>query len=149
MSCGTNWLDRVADERISSARNHKENRPVPSLSFVRAALCASTILAASAFAAPVATAASSPSTGPAQAPFSFAAAPGHLPKNVVPLDYRIAIVPDVAKRTLRGTASVDLRFDEATDTIQFNALNMRFSACAWTASRSVKSASTTSARSSP
>ena len=104
---------------------------MPSLSFVRAALCASTILAASAFAAPVAapsaTTAPAPSPGPAQAPFSFAAAPGHLPKNVVPLDYRIAIVPDVAKRTLRGTASVDLRFDEATDTIQFNALDMRFS----------------------
>jgi aminopeptidase N len=87
--------------------------------FVHAALCASIGLAFN-----IANAAA---PGPAQAPFSFAAAPGHLPKNVVPLEYRIAIVPDVEKRMLRGTESVDLRFDEATDTIQFNALNMRFS----------------------
>ena len=65
--------------------------------------------------------------GPAQAPFSFEAAPGHLPKNVVPTDYTIAIVPDVDKRTLRGTEQVALQFKEATDTIQFNALNMQFS----------------------
>jgi aminopeptidase N len=89
---------------------------VRSFPLVRAALCAWIVLAGNAIAAP----------GPAQAPFSFAAAPGHLPKNVVPLDYRVAIVPDLAKRTLRGTESVDLRFEEASDTIQFNAINMRF-----------------------
>ena len=88
-----------------------------SIPFVRVALCAAVGLAVNAGAAP----------GPAQAPFSFDAAPGHLPKNVVPVDYRVAIVPDVDKRTLRGTESVDLLFKEATDTIQFNALNMRFS----------------------
>jgi aminopeptidase N len=89
---------------------------VRSITFLRAALCASIGLAVNGIAAP----------GPAQAPFSFAAAPGHLPKNVIPLDYRVAIVPDVARRSLHGTESVDLRFEEATDTIQFNALNMRF-----------------------
>jgi aminopeptidase N len=89
-----------------------------SIPFVRAALCATLGLAFNAACA---------APGPAQAPFSFAAAPGHLPKNVVPLDYRVAIVPDVAGRSLRGTESVDLRFDEAADTIQFNALNMRLS----------------------
>jgi aminopeptidase N len=93
---------------------------VPSFPFVRAALWVSLALSVDAAAAPV------PGPAPAQAPYLFAAAPGHLPKNVVPLDYRIAIVPDVAKRTLHGTGSIDLRFDEATDTIQFNALNMRF-----------------------
>ncbi|MDN4056205.1 M1 family metallopeptidase [Massilia sp. YIM B02763] len=89
-----------------------------SIPTARAVLCASIGLAfgAAAGAAP----------GPAQAPFSFDAAPGHLPKNVVPLDYRVAIVPDVEKRTLRGTESVDLMFKEATDTIQFNAIGMRF-----------------------
>jgi len=90
--------------------------------FVRAALCTSVVLATAFASASAAWAA----PAPAQAPFSFAAAPGHLPKNVVPLDYRIAIVPDVARRTLRGTGSIDLRFDEATDTIQFNAIDMRF-----------------------
>jgi len=92
--------------------------------FACAALWASLVLAFDAAAAPAAVPAHGPAA--AQAPFSFAAAPGHLPKNVVPLDYRIAIVPDVAKRTLRGTGSIDLRFDEATDTIQFNAIGMQF-----------------------
>ena len=61
-----------------------------------------------------------------QAPFSFARAPGHLPKNVVPLDYTVAITPDVAKRTLQGAESVRLQFKEASATIQFNAIGMRF-----------------------
>jgi aminopeptidase N len=63
---------------------------------------------------------------PAQAPFSFDTAPGHLPKNVVPLDYTVAIVPNIEARTLRGTESVALMFREPTATITFNALNMRF-----------------------
>jgi aminopeptidase N len=62
-----------------------------------------------------------------QAAFSFAHVPGHLPKSIVPLDYRVTIVPNLASRTLRGTEAVDLRVDEASDSIQFNALNMRFS----------------------
>jgi aminopeptidase N len=66
--------------------------------------------------------------GPAQAPFSFAAAPGHLPKNVVPLDYTVAIVPDVDKRTLRGTESVKLDFKEASNQVVFNAIGMTFDA---------------------
>jgi aminopeptidase N len=64
--------------------------------------------------------------GPGQAPFSFDTAPGHLPKNVVPLDYTVAIVPDIEARTLRGTESVKLMFREASATIQFNALNISF-----------------------
>jgi aminopeptidase N len=68
---------------------------------------------------------------PQQAPFSFDGAPGHLPKNVVPLDYTVAIVPDAlgadaGKRTLRGKESVKLLFREATATIQFNAIDMQF-----------------------
>jgi aminopeptidase N len=88
-----------------------------SIPFLPAALCAALALA-------LGPAAAAP--GPAQAPCTFAAAPGHLPKNVVPLDYTIAIVPDVDKRTLRGSEQVALDVREATDTIQFNALNMTF-----------------------
>ena len=89
-----------------------------SIPFLRAALCAALGLVFNpSMAAP----------GPAQAPFSFDAAPGHLPKNVVPTDYTIDIVPDVDKRTLRGTESVQLQFKEATDTIQFNALDLDIS----------------------
>src|SRR5450830_1407414 len=63
---------------------------------------------------------------PRQLPFSFDAAPGHLPKNVVPIDYTVAIVPDAHKRSLRGKASVKLLFREATANIQFNAIDMQF-----------------------
>ncbi len=91
-----------------------------SIPFLPAVLCSALALVFT----PAAANAAAP--GPAQAPFSFAQAPGHLPKNVVPTDYTIAIVPDVDKRTLRGTESVQLQFKEATDTIQFNALNMTF-----------------------
>ena len=61
----------------------------------------------------------------APTPFSFDTAYGRLPKNVVPLDYTIAIVPNVATKTLRGKESVTLNFREATTTIQFNTLNIQ------------------------
>ena len=56
-------------------------------------------------------------------PFSFDGAPGRLPKDVVPLDYSIAIVPDVATLSLEGTERVLLKVRTATATIQFNSLN--------------------------
>jgi aminopeptidase N len=59
--------------------------------------------------------------------FSFASAPGRLPKNVVPLDYTIAITPNLDKRTIAGTESIVLDFREATATIQFNSLNQKLS----------------------
>ena len=57
------------------------------------------------------------------APFAFDAAPGRLPKDVVPLDYRVEIVPDVAALTIAGTESISLRVRSATATITFNSLN--------------------------
>ena len=63
----------------------------------------------------------------AAAPFSFESAPGRLPKEVVPEDYDIAIVPDAKALSLTGTESVSLDFRKATDTIQFNSLNERLS----------------------
>ena len=70
---------------------------------------------------PVTTAAS------AAAPFSFDAAPGRLPKNVVPLSYTIAIVPDIDSLTLAGTESVTLQFRAATGIIVFNSLGQTLS----------------------
>ncbi|MDE2147402.1 MAG: M1 family metallopeptidase [Burkholderiales bacterium] len=61
----------------------------------------------------------------AAAPFDFDTAPGRLPKNVVPLDYTVAIVPDARTRTLSGTERVVLQFRQATDTLVFNSLNQR------------------------
>ena len=43
------------------------------------------------------------------APFSLDTAPGRLPKDVVPLDYTIAIVPDLEAKTFTGTERVTLQ----------------------------------------
>jgi len=65
--------------------------------------------------------------GQAEAPFSFDAAPGRLPKNVVPVRYSIAIVPDIDTLSVTGTESVTLQFRAATDSIIFNSLNQTLS----------------------
>ena len=56
-------------------------------------------------------------------PFSFDAASGRLPKNVVPSDYTLAIAPDPAGHGVRGSEQVKLNFRQATDIVQFNSLN--------------------------
>jgi aminopeptidase N len=56
-------------------------------------------------------------------PFSFASAPGRLPKSVVPVDYTIAITPDAVARTLRGHESIVLDFRGASAQLVFNSLN--------------------------
>jgi hypothetical protein len=38
-------------------------------------------------------------------PFSFASAPGRLPKDVVPLDYTVDIVPNITALILAGSES--------------------------------------------
>jgi aminopeptidase N len=55
--------------------------------------------------------------------FAFDAAPGKLPKDVVPLSYRIRIVPNAAAATFTGNETVQLRFRSSTDKVQFNSLN--------------------------
>jgi aminopeptidase N len=60
---------------------------------------------------------------PAFAAFSPQQAPGRLPKNVIPVSYTIAIVPDMAALSLTGRESIVLTVREATSTIQFNSLN--------------------------
>jgi aminopeptidase N len=57
------------------------------------------------------------------APFSFESAPGRLPKNVVPISYDVAVVPDADALRFTGTESVQLQFRAATATVQFNSLN--------------------------
>ncbi|MFI4889373.1 MAG: M1 family metallopeptidase [Steroidobacterales bacterium] len=59
----------------------------------------------------------------AAAPFSFDSAPGRLPKDVRPLDYMIAIVPDLEALVFSGTETVTLQFRAATAVIRFNSLN--------------------------
>lgn len=62
-----------------------------------------------------------PSSVPA--PFNFDTAFGRLPKNVIPLDYDIALTPDADSRTLSGHETIVLHFRAITDTIIFNSLN--------------------------
>jgi aminopeptidase N len=61
----------------------------------------------------------------AEAPFSFDGAPGRLPKDVVPQNYDIALVPDIAAHTVRGTEAITLNVRSATSTLTFNSLNQR------------------------
>ena len=56
------------------------------------------------------------------APFEFDRAPGRLPKDVVPVNYRVALRPDIPAGTIVGTESVALRVRAATRTIVFNSL---------------------------
>ncbi len=69
-------------------------------------------------------------SGPAVAgaPFSFDAAPGRLPKDVVPLDYTLAITPDIGALTFSGTEQVKLKVRTATRTVVFNSLNEKLAA---------------------
>jgi aminopeptidase N len=57
------------------------------------------------------------------APFSVDQVPGRLPKDVVPVHYEIAIVPNSQALTLTGRESVLLTVRKATRTLQFNSLN--------------------------
>jgi aminopeptidase N len=70
----------------------------------------------------LAVAAAAPCTA---APFSFDTTPGRLSKDVVPRDYRIAIVPDVAARRFSGTEIVQLEVRKAVRTIRLDSLNER------------------------
>ncbi len=60
-----------------------------------------------------------------EAPFSFDRAPGRLPKDVVPTAYRIAIVPNLAQKTIAGTESVTLTVRRSERTIVFNELGVK------------------------
>jgi aminopeptidase N len=68
-----------------------------------------------------------PTPAVAEAPFAFDTTPGRLPKSVIPIDYQIAIVPDVKAKTFQGTESVSLQFRAATATVIFNSLNLTLS----------------------
>jgi aminopeptidase N len=64
----------------------------------------------------------------ADTPFSFAATPGKLPKDVVPLQYTAHIMPDVAGNTFRGTQTVEIEVLKPTSAIMLNADNLQIDA---------------------
>jgi aminopeptidase N len=61
--------------------------------------------------------------GWAEEPYSFDSVPGRLPKDVLPIDYTIDIIPDAKALTFSGHESVLVQFRSATAIVQFNSLN--------------------------
>ena len=61
----------------------------------------------------------------AEKPFDFASTPGKLPKNVVPEDYAIRIVPDLEKKTFTGSETIKLKAREAVTQLVLNAADIK------------------------
>ena len=61
-------------------------------------------------------------------PFSFKDTPGKLPKDVVPTDYAIRIVPDIDKLTFAGTETVKLNVRSRVRQLVLNALELKIEA---------------------
>jgi aminopeptidase N len=62
----------------------------------------------------------------AEAPFSFAATPGNLPKAVVPVAYRLDLVPDLDALSFTGTEQIDIDVAAPTDTVTLDASGLGF-----------------------
>jgi len=67
----------------------------------------------------------------AEPPFSFDSTQGKLPKTVVPLDYDIALRPDVRALTFTGSETVSLRVRSATNSVIFNTHDLRVTTAAF------------------
>jgi aminopeptidase N len=61
-------------------------------------------------------------------PFSFKDTPGRLPKEVVPTDYSIRIVPDIDKLVFAGTETVKLNVRSPVRQLVLNALDLKIEA---------------------
>jgi aminopeptidase N len=61
-------------------------------------------------------------------PFSFKDTPGKLPKDVVPTDYSVRIVPDIDKLTFTGTETVKLNVRRRVRQLVLNALELKIEA---------------------
>jgi aminopeptidase N len=66
-------------------------------------------------------------TLPAEKPFEFASTPGKLPKQVVPEEYAVRIVPDIERRSFAGSETVKLNVREPVKQIVLNALEITIS----------------------
>jgi len=66
----------------------------------------------------------------AEKPFDFAATPGRLPKQVVPTDYAIRIVPNIETLTFTGTETVKLSVRAPVHKLVLNALEIEMARAA-------------------
>ena len=69
-----------------------------------------------------------PSALASEKPFSFKDTPGKLPKDVVPTDYAVRIVPDIDKLTFAGTETVKLNVRRHVRQLVLNALELKIEA---------------------
>src|SRR6266446_489253 len=65
-----------------------------------------------------------PLTMNGETPYTFAKTPGKLPKQVVPLEYSIRIVPDVSKFTFSGSETVKLKATAPVRELVLNSLEL-------------------------
>jgi aminopeptidase N len=61
-------------------------------------------------------------------PFSFKDTPGKLPKEVVPTDYSVRIIPNIDKLTFAGTETVNLNVRNRVRQLVLNALELKIEA---------------------
>ena len=64
----------------------------------------------------------------AEAPYKFAATPGKLPKDVVPLQYAAHLIPNLADNTFLGSETVEIDVLGATSKIMLNVVNIEIDA---------------------
>src|ERR1700675_2771542 len=81
-----------------------------------------------------------PATMAAEKPFSFKDTPGKLPKEVVPTDYSIRIVPNIDALKCSGTETVKLNVRNRVRRLVLNALEMEISEASLDSKRLSKSA---------
>jgi aminopeptidase N len=62
----------------------------------------------------------------AEPPYSFDAAPGKLPKTVIPVHYAIELTPDLESLALAGIEVIDIEVREPTARLVLNAVNTTF-----------------------
>jgi aminopeptidase N len=71
----------------------------------------------------------------AEAPFSFAATPGKLPKDVVPVQYAAHLVPDLAAHTFLGAETIEIDVLKPSKLIMLNAVNLEVDAASLAGAR--------------
>src|SRR5436189_6045478 len=65
-----------------------------------------------------------PAVMSAEKPFNFKDTPGKLPKEVVPTDYSIRIVPNIDKFTFTGAETVKVKVRSSVHQLVLNALEL-------------------------
>ncbi len=59
------------------------------------------------------------------APFAFHTTPGKLPKQVIPLEYRLTLHPDLAQHQFKGELEIQIRVTQPVNQIVMNALDLQ------------------------